>query len=73
MKPSPPPDQQDPFSGKVRYYHRSGQPAQRTWEDWIEGPGGKKSSTKNWFVIIPSLIGLIVLAAIIVGLVVELM
>lgn len=77
MKLPLPSDPQAQFSTKVRYYHRTGQSSQRTWDDWVEGAGGKdrvkKRGRKNWLAIILSIMGLIVLAGIIIGLFVELM
>lgn len=71
MKPPSSPGEGNHFSGKVRYYHRN-QFTQRTWDDWVEGSGGKKPSKRNWLAIISSLIGLLILAGIITGLVIEL-
>jgi hypothetical protein len=73
MKPPSQPDHQTQFRGKARYYHRTGQSSQRSWDDWVEGAGGLKRGRKNWLVIVSSLIGLIVLVAITIGLTVELM
>ena len=55
------------FSGNLRHYHRSGAQAQRTWEEWVEGPSSKSLSSRNWFKIIGIIVGVLALLGIIVG------
>jgi len=72
MKRAHPKDEQTRFSGGVRHYHRTGAPAQRSWEEWVDGPGRKKRAFRKWLKILGITIALLALGAIIVGLIIEL-
>lgn len=69
--PSPRPDK-DRFSGGLRHYHRAGGQPQRTWDDWVEGSPAEGKRRRNWWKIIGWAIGLMALAGIIAGLIIEL-
>jgi len=72
MKHSPSPDEHSKFSGNLRHYHRSSAQRQRTWDEWVEGPSSKVRTPRNWLKIIGITVGVLALAGIIAGLVIEL-
>jgi hypothetical protein len=57
------------FTGNLRHYHRSTVRAQKSWDDWVDGPAGSRPPSKNWFKIIGIAVGLLALTGTIVGLV----
>lgn len=63
---------QEKFNGSLRHYHRAGAPAQRSWDDWVEGSAIERKSRLNWLKISGITIGLLALGGIITGLVIEL-
>jgi hypothetical protein len=60
------------FSGQLRHYHRSGVPARRTWDEWVEGEEAKPSIWLKCLKILGIVVALLALLAIIVGLVISL-
>jgi len=72
MKPTLPSSGHSKFVGKVRYYHRSKPQARRTWDEWVEGPSTKVRRSRKWLEIIVIIVGVLALAGIITGLVIEL-
>ena len=72
MKRSAPTDVPTKFSGNMRHYHRSGSKTQRTWDDWVDGHAAKVPSKRNWPKIVGILLGILALAGIIAGLIIEL-
>jgi hypothetical protein len=72
MKRNFPSEQPDRFSGSLRHYHRSGSQTQRSWDDWVDGDLAKKRRSRNWLKLIGITLGVLALAGIIAGLLVEL-
>jgi hypothetical protein len=59
------------FSGPLRHYHRTNTKAEKSWEEWIEGkPPSQKTGTR-WWIVVLAIFGLIALAAIAIGLFIE--
>lgn len=72
MKRTLPSESDARFRGHLRHYHRLGTKAPRTWDDWVEGAVAKTGRKKNWLKIVGIIAGVLALAGIIVGLLVEL-
>jgi hypothetical protein len=72
MKRNLPSEEHPKFQGNMRHYHHSTPRARSTWDAWIEGDSAKVRSSRNWLKILGVLIGVLVLAAIITGLIIEL-
>jgi hypothetical protein len=72
MKRNFPSEQPDRFSGSLRHYHRSGSQTQRSWDEWVNGDLAKTRRSRNWPKLIGITLGLLALAGIIAGLLVEL-
>lgn len=64
------------FHAPIRHYHRINTQDEMSWDEWIHGRrGNHRFSSKNikkWLKIAAVLMGLLVLAAVIVGLFIEL-
>jgi hypothetical protein len=60
------------FNGQLRHYHRSGPPAQRSWDEWVDGESGKSGAWVKWFKIAAGILSLLALGAIVAGLVMAL-
>ena len=60
------------FNGNLRHYHRSQPQTQRTWDEWVEGSPTKVRRSRKWLEIIGIIVGVLALAGIITGLVIEL-
>lgn len=72
MKRTLPSEGHAKFNGNLRYYHRSKPPTQRTWDEWVEGPSSKVRRPRDWLKIIGIIAGVLALAGIITGLIIEL-
>jgi len=72
MKTPSPHDEKTRFRGQMRHYHRSAPPAQRTWDEWIDGKSTGSGIRRNWLKIVLITLAIITLGAVIVGLIVEL-
>ena len=72
MKRTSPTDAPIKFSGNMRHYHRSGSKTQRTWDDWVDGHAAKVPSKRSWPKMVGILLGILALASIIAGLIIEL-
>ncbi len=59
------------FSGPLRHYHRANTRVPKSWEEWIEGKPPSRKSGSRWWLVVLAILGLITLAAIVVGLFVE--
>jgi hypothetical protein len=60
------------FKSRVRHYHRAEPQSRRTWDEWVDGPSGRK---RLWPVLLKAtviLLVLIVLGALITGLILTL-
>ena len=60
------------FSGSLRYYHRAGSQAKRTWEEWVDGTPPTAKRSRNWWKISGYVIAALALLGIIAGLIIEL-
>jgi len=58
------------FRGGLRHYHRKGAEPQSTWEQWID-PEEARRRRRNWLKVALVVLGLVALAAIAVGLYIE--
>jgi hypothetical protein len=72
MKGPSPLDEKTRFSGQMRHYHRSAPPAQRTWDEWVDGKSTGSRIRRNWLKIVLIAIAVIMLGAVIAGLIIEL-
>ncbi|RYD23435.1 MAG: hypothetical protein EOP88_04140 [Verrucomicrobiaceae bacterium] len=72
MKRTLPPDENARFSGPLRHYHRSGAQTQRSWDDWVEGSGGKRKGSRSFGKTLAVIVAALALLGIIAGLIVEL-
>ncbi|MEO5715325.1 MAG: hypothetical protein ABIT37_17740 [Luteolibacter sp.] len=72
MKPRNSTDEPPRFSGQIRHYHRGGARPQKTWDEWVDGKSAKSGASKNWMKIAGVLAGVLALAGIITGLIIEL-
>ncbi len=72
MKRSLPPDENARFNGSLRHYHRAGAQTQRSWDDWVEGTTAKTRKSGKWLKILGITVAVLALAAIMIGLIVEL-
>ena len=60
-----------PFSGPLRHYHRANVQAPKSWEEWIEGKPPSRKSGSQWISAVLAILGVIALAAVGIGLFVE--
>jgi hypothetical protein len=72
MKNSSPPSEPARFSGSLRHYHRSAAQTQRSWDEWVDGPGAKPRGNKSWLKTTAIIVAGLVLLGIAVGLAIEL-
>lgn len=72
MKSRQSPDESARFQGGVRHYHRASTNPQKTWEEWVDGKAPGIGTSRNWFLIIGAIVGVLVLAGIVAGLIIEL-
>ncbi len=72
MRPRNSSDDQVRFSGHVRHYHRGGPRPQKSWDEWVDGKSARSGTSRNWLKIAGILVGLLALAGIITGLIIEL-
>jgi hypothetical protein len=72
MKRVLPPDEHARFSGSLRHYHRTGSQTQRSWDDWVDGTTAKTRKSRHRLKIFGVTVAVLALAAIIVGLIIEL-
>lgn len=66
-----PPEGPSKFTGSMRHYHRSGKDSQRTWDDWVAGGVAKRRNSKKWLKISGLILGMLTVAGIIVGIIIE--
>lgn len=72
MKSHQSPDESPRFRGQIRHYHRSSTNPQKSWDEWVEGKAPDTGTSKNWLVIFGAIFGVLVLAGIVTGLIIEL-
>ena len=72
MKTLPPVDDNARFSGQLRHYHRSSAKPQKSWDEWIDGKPADSGSRGIWMKITGIIVGSLTLAAIAIGLFIEL-
>ncbi len=72
MKTLPPADENARFSGQLRHYHRTTAKPQKSWDEWIDGRPADPAALGNWMKIAGIIVGILALAAIAIGLFIEL-
>ena len=72
MKSAHQPEGSSKFNGSLRHYHRSGNRAARSWDDWVNGTPVETKVSKNWPKILSITFGVLALGGIITGLIIEL-
>lgn len=65
-------DENSRFRGSVRHYHRAASTTEKNWDQWVNGSAAGVKISRNWPKILLITIGVIALAAIIIGLFIEL-
>lgn len=64
-------DDQNRFSGNLRHYHRSRTQHERSWDEWIDGHAARPKQIRKWLKAGFVITAVLALAAILVGLFIE--
>lgn len=60
------------FRAQIRHYHRSGAKPESSWDEWVEGRAPAGRAKRRWWKVAAVVLAVVALAAIAVGLAVEL-
>jgi hypothetical protein len=72
MKPPIQRDESSRFRGSLRHYHRAVNQNNRTWEEWIDGRVVHRKPATYWLKMVVTILGSIILVAVVIGLYIEL-
>lgn len=65
-------DESARFQGSLRHYHRSVSQTNRTWDEWVDGKSTGRKPAVYWLKLGAAIAAVMVLAAVVAGLFIEL-